>query len=54
MISVNVTMIHMIMFRMQVIDLARNGKEVSEPKKYRNHEYKEVILATQISILKFR
>jgi len=34
----------MIMFRMQVIDLAGNGKEVSEPKKYRNYdEHKEVI-----------
>jgi len=26
------------MFRMQVIDLARNGKEVSEPNKCTNHD----------------
>lgn len=32
------------MFRMQVIDMARNGKEVSEPYKYRNHDqHKEIV-----------
>lgn len=30
------------MFRMKVIDLTRNGKEVSEPNIYRNHnQHKE-------------
>jgi len=31
-------------FRMQVIDVARNGKVVSEPNKYRNHDQRKEII----------